>query len=220
MIRYFASASWPGPCVALLLLSGISTVGAEEVSAWIGEAEGFKATSLCSNSELEIVSPPYSTENRLADEGMCGKVYVFNDSDSGDRVAFAGALLFDPVITAQKRPVARRQLIELLAKAGGGENLRLDFTDISTSVAEGFSFERIRMRSNGVEGPAGSMSWDVGIRDLGRRTVIIFNGITDLAEQQDTLSDEEKKSATELLAELSRWQAESLGRIKQTAQAP
>ncbi|WJH39393.1 hypothetical protein N7E02_21505 [Aliirhizobium terrae] len=76
------------------------------------------------------------------------------------------------------------------------------------------------MRSNGVEGPAGSMSWHVGIRDLGRRTVIIFNGITDLAEQQDTLSDEEKKSATELLAELSRWQAESLGRIKQTAQAP
>jgi hypothetical protein len=49
---------------------------------------------------------------------------------------------------------------------------------------------------------------------------MVFSGVTDLAKQQDTLTQEEKNSMDELLAELSRWKLESLNLLVKSAQNP
>lgn len=204
-------------CYATVLMLprifGTGTAKANDTSKWVGEEDAFKATPICDKSELKIAMPPYSTQNIVSAEDMCGKVYVFTDSDSDERIAFAGGFIFNPVIEAQKYSAARRQLIEMLAKAGGGPNLHLELSSLKSENLQGFLFEQIEMRSNGIKGPAGSMTWDVGIREFGEQTAIIFNGVTDLAKQQDTLTDEEKTSAVELLDELSRWKNESLNHL-------
>ncbi len=176
----------------LPLIFGTGATKATDISKWVGEEDAFRATPICDNSELKIAMPPYSTQNIVSAEDMCGKVYIFTDSDSDERIAFAGTLIFNPVIEAQKYSAARRQLIEMLAKTGGGPSLHLEFSNLTSENLQGFLFEQIAMRSNGIEGPAGSMTWDVGIREFGEQTAIIFSGVTDLAKQQTILTDEEK----------------------------
>lgn len=197
----------------LPLIFGTGTAKANDTSKWVGEEDAFKATPICVKSELKIAMPPYSTQNIVSAEDMCGKVYVFTDSDSDERIAFAGGFIFNPVIEAQKYSAARRQLIEMLAKAGGGPNLHLELSSLKSENLQGFLFEQIEMRANRIEGPAGSMTWDVGVREFGEQTAIIFSGVTDLAKQQNTLTDEEKRSAVELSDELSRWKNESLNHL-------
>ncbi len=197
----------------LPLIFGTGTAKANDTSKWVGEEDAFKATPICDKSELKIAMPPYSTQNIVSAEDMCGKVYVFTDSDSDERIAFAGGFIFNPVIEAQKYSSARRQLVEMLAKTGGGPNLHLELSSLKSENLQGFLFEQIEMRANRIEGPAGSMTWDVGVREFGEQTAIIFSGVTDLANQQETLTDEENRSAVELLDELSLWKNESLNHL-------
>lgn len=204
----------------LALLSGAQITKASEMSKWIGDNDAFKETSICDTSEFKIVMPPYSTQNTVADGDTCGKVYIFTDSDSNERIAFAGAFIFDPLIDAQKYSAARHQLIEMLAKAGGGSDLHLKLSNLGSADLKGFLFEKIEMRSNGIPGPAGSMTWDVGIREFGKKTVFIFSGVTDLARHQDTLTEEEKISMNDLLGELSRWKIESLNLLVNRTKSP
>lgn len=205
--------------LVLALISGAEVTKASDMSKWIGEEDAFKTTLICDKSELQIVMPPHSTQNIISADDMCGKVYIFTDSDSDERIAFAGALIFDPVIEEAKYPAARRQLIEMLAKAGGA-SLDLELSSLTSEHLQGFSFEQIGLRSNGIQEPAGSMTWDVGIREFGDETAIIFSGITDLAKEQGTLTNEEKSSMNELLDELSRWKNESLKQLVSSATSP
>ncbi|MBO0664177.1 hypothetical protein LQ948_18640 [Jiella sp. MQZ9-1] len=152
-----------------------------------------------------------STQNKFSDNERCGNVYVFVDSDSGRRIGFAGAFVYKKALAPSDYDRYRQWLAGLLVKGDGGDGVSVDVSPLGPVEDAKFSRARLRSALNGAKDPSGWMVWDIGLRNVGDQSLVLFDGVMAFTDPryQTGLTPTEKASADKLSKIVTRWREES-----------
>lgn len=170
-------------------------------------SERGRISKVCDDVNLELIEPGYSGVNSIESDEKCGKFFIFIDADSDLRIAFAGVLIYHDPIKEESFGRFREYLAKLIITDGEAGH-KVSVTPIkSESTASPFDFGFLRTQLGQKADPSVWSYWSIGLKNIGGKTVVIFDALPALIEPQyqDILTQNEKASIDELGREVNEW---------------